>query len=119
MRHVALEGRCFVLSANQFARRGDYPNDYDTTEFGSDPRTVVARGGSCIVNPLGEVIAGPDYDGETTLVVDLDMSDIARGKFDFDVVGHCARPDVLRLVVDERPARAVTAAGPPVGAGKT
>ena len=36
MRHIALEGRCFVLSANQFARRRDYPADYPT-EFGDDP----------------------------------------------------------------------------------
>jgi nitrilase len=101
MRHIALEGRCFVLSCNQFARRSDYPIEFET-EFGNDPQTIVSRGGSCIVNPLGEVIAGPNYDGETILTADLDMGDIARGKYDFDVVGHYARPDIFRLDVNER-----------------
>jgi nitrilase len=102
MRHIALEGRCFVLSCNQFCRRADYPDDY-ATAFGDEPDTIISCGGSCIIGPLGQVLAGPDFDGETILTADLDMGDIARGKFDFDVAGHYARPDVFRLVVDERP----------------
>jgi nitrilase len=111
MRHIALEGRCFVLSCNQFARRGDYPIDFET-EFGNDPETVMSRGGSCIVNPLGEVIAGPDYEGETILTADLDLGDIARGKYDFDVVGHYARPDIFRLEVNERRTEPVSKIAP-------
>ena len=99
MRHVAVEGRCFVLSCNQFCRRSDYPADY-ATPFGDDPKTVLSRGGSCIINPLGEILAGPDYEDETILTADIDPADVARGKFDFDAVGHYARPDVFRLVVD-------------------
>lgn len=102
MRHVALEGRCFVLSCNQFTRRSDYPDDYRAIQ-GDDPDTVISRGGSLIVSPLGEVLAGPDYDGETILSADLDLDEIARGKYDFDVAGHYARPDVFRLSVNERP----------------
>jgi nitrilase len=59
------------------------------------------RGGSVIVSPLGEVLAGPDFDGECILTADLDLDDITRGKYDFDAVGHYARPDVFRLLVDE------------------
>src|SRR3954468_10614175 len=99
MRHIACEGRCFVLSANQFVRRSDFPADYRTC-FGDDPETVLSRGGSCIVNPLGEILAGPDYDGETILYADLDLDEIARGQFDFDAVGHYARPDIFRLEVN-------------------
>ncbi len=100
MRHIALEGRCFVLGCNQFARRSDYPADYPAIQ-GDDPATVMSRGGSCIVNPLGRVLAGPAFDGPAILSADLDLDEVARGKFDFDVAGHYARPDVFRLVVNE------------------
>lgn len=103
MRHVALEGRCFVLSCNQFARRHDYPVDYDAIQ-GGDPDLILSRGGSMIVSPLGEVLAGPNFEEETILSADLDLDEIARGKFDFDVVGHYARPDVFQLHVNENPA---------------
>lgn len=115
MRHIACEGRCFVLSCNQYALRSDYPDDYDTT-FDQDRDTVYCRGGSCIVNPLGEVIAGPDYEGETILTADLDLREIARGKFDLDVVGHYARPDVFQLIVNESANATVTGvSGPAAG----
>ena len=102
MRHVALEGRCFVLSCNQFARRRDFPDDYAAIQ-GDNPETVISRGGSCIVGPLGQVLAGPNFDGEAILTADLDLDDIARGKYDFDVTGHYARPDIFRLLVNESP----------------
>jgi len=63
---------------------------------------VLCRGGSSIISPLGEVIAGPLYGEEGILYADLDLDDVARGKFDFDVIGHYARPDVFKLIVDER-----------------
>jgi nitrilase len=110
MRHIAVEGRCFVLSCNQYALRSDYPDDYDSA-FGDDPDTVYCRGGSCIVNPMGEVIAGPDYEGETILAADLDLREIARGKFDLDVIGHYARPDIFQLTVNEFPTATVNGAG--------
>jgi nitrilase len=106
MRHIALEGRCFVLSCNQFARRSDYPKDYPG-DFPTNPNAIVTRGGSCIVSPLGELIAGPVYDEEMILTADLDLDDVVRGKFDFDVVGHYARPDVFQLRVNEQPTPAV------------
>jgi len=102
MQHIALEGRCFVLSCCQFTRRGDFPDDYDST-FGDDPETIISRGGSCIIGPLGEVLAGPDYDGPCILTAELDLNEIVRAKYDFDVTGHYARPDVFRLHVNERP----------------
>lgn len=112
MRHIATEGRCFVLSCNQYALRSDYPDDYDTA-FSNEPDAVYSRGGSCIVNPLGEIIAGPDYEGETILTADLDLREIARGKFDLDVIGHYARPDIFQLTVDESPTATVTYGGHP------
>jgi nitrilase len=94
MRHIALEGRCFVLSACQYTEK--------------------IRGGSVIVGPMGKVLAGPCYDGECVLTADLDLGEIAEGKFDLDVAGHYARPDVFRLEVStfssEHPSDADTAA---------
>jgi nitrilase len=106
MRHIALEGRCFVLSACQFARRADYPDAYDAIQ-GDDPATVLIRGGSCIVSPLGEVLAGPCFGDAAILAADLDLGTIARGKYDLDVVGHYARPDIFQLTVNTRPAAPV------------
>ncbi|HEY9446209.1 MAG TPA: nitrilase-related carbon-nitrogen hydrolase [Burkholderiales bacterium] len=102
VRHIALEGRCFVLSCNQFARRSDYPAGYLSGADG-EPDRVMSRGGSCIISPLGEILAGPNFESEAILVADLDMNEIAQGKFDFDCVGHYARPDVFSLQVDEAP----------------
>lgn len=100
LRHIALEGRCFVLSACQYLTRADCPPDYAAIQ-GNEPNTTLMRGGSSIVGPLGQVLAGPNFDGECILTADLDLADIPRGKFDFDVAGHYARPDVFRLLVNE------------------
>jgi nitrilase len=107
MRHIAVEGRCFVLSCNQFNRRRDFPADY-RARLGDDPDAVVTRGGSCVVDPFGNFLAGPDTEGETILMAEIDRAQIVRGKFDLDVVGHYARPDIFQLCVDERPKRPVT-----------
>jgi nitrilase len=102
MQHVALEGRCYVLSCNQFARRSSFPADYPTP-FGDEPDAVICLGGSCIVNPFGEILAGPNYDEECILTAPVDLDAITRAKYDLDVVGHYARPDVFRLHVNEKP----------------
>lgn len=114
MRHVALEGRCFVLSACQFLTRKDCPPDY-AAGFGDDPGAVLIRGGSCVVSPLGHLLAGPAFGEEAVLIADLDHDEIARARFDFDPVGHYARPDVFRLTVDESPRPTVAFTAPPPG----
>jgi nitrilase len=111
LRHIAVEGRCFVLGANQFARRSDYPADYRLPN-GGDPNTVLSRGGSCIVDPFGNFLAGPNCDGEAILFAELDLRQIVRGKYDLDVVGHYARPDIFQLQVDERPRQPVSIRAP-------
>lgn len=112
MTHIALEGGCFVLSANQFCRRKDYPPPpeylFSGTEDELNPDSVVCAGGSVIISPSGAILAGPNYDGEALISADLDMGEIARAKFDFDVVGHYSRPEVLSLIVRDHPAKPVT-----------
>ncbi|GLT63906.1 hypothetical protein SLA2020_364340 [Shorea laevis] len=112
MNHIALEGGCFVLSAIQFCQRKDYPPPPEYTLSGTDddlsPDSVACRGGSVIISPLGTVLAGPNHEGEGLLTADLDLGEIARAKFDFDVVGHYSRPDLLSLVVKDDPLSPVT-----------
>jgi nitrilase len=102
VRHIALEGRCFVLSACQLLRRENLPAGYPTDRLPTTQDALI-RGGSCIVGPLGEVLAGPKYGEECILTAELDRADLVRAKFDFDAVGHYARPDVFQLHVNEQP----------------
>ena len=100
LRHIACEGRCFVLAANQFVTRSPWPADWEPLPDGPE---ILCRGGSAIVGPLGDVLAGPLYDAEGILTADLERDELTRARFDFDVVGHYSRPDVFRLVVNESP----------------
>lgn len=108
MQHVALEGRCFVLSACQFLSGRDFPG-YMKNRISDDPEHVLMRGGSLIVSPLGEIVAGPVFGEETILYAELDTDDIIRGKFDFDAVGHYSRPDIFKLSVNEQSTSPVVA----------
>ncbi|HEY8394683.1 MAG TPA: nitrilase-related carbon-nitrogen hydrolase, partial [Thermaerobacter sp.] len=103
-RHIACEGRCFVLSCNQFVTRDMMPADWE--DIGPGPE-ILCRGGSAIVDPLGNYLAGPLYDREGILVADLDLNRITEARYDFDPVGHYNRPDVFRLLVNEEPMAAV------------
>ncbi|WP_207459718.1 carbon-nitrogen hydrolase family protein [Azospirillum sp. SYSU D00513] len=112
MRHIAYEGRTFVLSACQYMTRADAPADYDCIQ-GDDPATELIKGGSVIVGPLGEILAGPVYGREAVLTAEIDLFDTICGKYDLDVAGHYARPDIFTLSVDETPRAAVTLQPPP------
>ncbi|ANF57277.1 carbon-nitrogen hydrolase family protein [Halotalea alkalilenta] len=104
MRHIAHEGRCFVVSACQVQPS---PNELQTTVEGWDPERALIRGGSLIVGPLGDVLAGPLFDQPGLITAQIDTDELVRARYDLDVVGHYARPDVFRLSVDERDKRSV------------
>lgn len=93
--HIACEGRCYVIGCNQFVTKADYP-DFLQNEIANEP-DIMCRGGSALVSPLGEILAGPLYNEEGIITAELDMAEVARSKFDFDVIGHYARPDVFDL----------------------
>ena len=103
LRHIACEGRCFVLGCNQFVTKEMYPADLEALDELDSLPDIICRGGSAIISPLGKVLAGPLWDKEDMLIADLNLSLIARSKFDFDVVGDYARPDVFQLMVNEKP----------------
>jgi len=108
LRHIACEGRCFVLGCNQFVTKSMVPADLPSIDELAGQPEILCQGGSAIVSPVGDVLAGPLYDQEGMLLADLDLGEIVRARFDFDVVGHYARPDVFRLTVNEQPAPPVT-----------
>ena len=107
MRHIALEGRCFVLSACQFSQKSDFPEG-TRIHFGDPQSNTLIRGGSVIIGPLGNIIAGPVYDREELLLAQLDLDEIAQAKFDFDPVGHYGRPDIFQLKINETQQRPVS-----------
>lgn len=113
LQHIACEGRCFVLGCNQFLTKDMVPADLEGFEELVAQPDVMCRGGSAILSPLGDYLAGPLFDQEGILYADLDMARIVEARFDFDPVGHYARPDVFRLTVNERPARSVETSSEP------
>lgn len=100
IRHIAMEGRCFVLSSNQYVTKDMYPEDLACYDDLASAPDVMSNGGSAIVGPLGEYVAEPVWGREEMIIADLDMRQIASSQFDFDPVGHYSRPDVLKLVVN-------------------
>ena len=104
MRHIAHEGRCFVVSACQIqpspAELGIEVADWDSNR-------PLIRGGSLIVGPLGDVLAGPMREQAGLLTAQVDTAQLVQARYDFDVVGHYSRPDVFELTVDERPKQGV------------
>jgi nitrilase len=107
LRHIACEGRCFVLGANQFVTRAMYPEGLPCLDELEGSPEILSRGGSVIVGPLGDILAGPLFDREDLLLAEIDLTEIVQARLDFDVVGHYARPDVFQLSVNEKPRAAV------------
>ncbi|EHK47735.1 nitrilase [Trichoderma atroviride IMI 206040] len=97
METIGYEGRCFVLSANQAVRDDQLPEWI--TEIKREGK-MVSSGGSCIVSPFGQVLAGPlwDKDGEL-LIQELDFEECERGRLDLDVAGSYSRNDSFHLEV--------------------
>ena len=103
MQMIALEGRCFVVSACQFMIAGDVKADWFKSIQGTSPETVLIGGGSCILSPMGEILAAPLFNQEAILTAEIDLDEITRGKFDLDNAGHYSRPDVFNLSVETKP----------------
>lgn len=101
MQHIALEGRCFVLASNQVVQKSDYPERYQA-ELADEPE-LMSRGGSVIISPMGEILAGPLWNGEGLLTAELDFATLAKSKLDFDCVGHYSRPDVFTFDAVNQP----------------
>jgi nitrilase len=110
MRHIAKEGRCYVIAVSPVLRDGDIPAElrgdiYASGAEGEDQ--WCSRGNGMIVAPGGEVLAGPVREKEAIVYAEIDLAEVRRHRRMFDPVGHYARPDVFTLHVDARPKPAV------------
>lgn len=102
MQHIAFEGRCYVIGCNQYFTKSDFPSHLQP-ELAPDRPEVLSRGGSVIVSPLGEVLAGPLYGEEGILTAEVDLDELVRSRMDFDVTGHYSRDDIFELSVKDQP----------------
>ena len=101
IQHIAIEGKCYFVNADMIIRKDSYPDDLRAEEINNLPYWV-CRGGSCIIDPFGHYVTDPVWDEETVIYADLDMELPASCKMEHDAVGHYARPDVLKLVVEDK-----------------
>ncbi len=104
MQHIALEGRCFVISACQYQPS---PNELGLKVENWPSDEALIPGGSVIFGPLGEKLAGPLIGEEGLISTKVDLNDIAKSRYDLDVIGHYARPDIFELRVNETPRQSV------------
>jgi nitrilase len=121
LRHIAKEGRVFVVGCGMALRKADIPDQFELKQrFYQQVGEWINVGDSAIVNPDGEFIAGPLREQEGILYAEIDPTQMRGPKWMLDVAGHYARPDVFQLTVhrESRPMIRTKEAAPQV-AGET
>ena len=103
IRHIAIEGHCYVVNSDLFFTRDHYPEDLHCPQEIARLPQIVCRGGSCVMDPYGHYAAEPLWDREGILYADLEMDKVPMSRMEFDVCGHYSRPDLLHLIVSSEP----------------
>ncbi|MBB1488993.1 carbon-nitrogen hydrolase family protein [Oceanospirillum sp. D5] len=98
MRHIAYEGRMFLISACQYQPS---PEEQGINTEWPDQQTLI-RGGSVIISPMGDILAGPVCEQEGLITAEINLNEIVKARYDLDVSGHYARNDIFQLTVDAR-----------------
>lgn len=118
-RHYAFEGQCFALAAGSILSKGDVLDGFHSLELGTHPGRelleaipgesgrLLMNGGSAVIAPSTEFLAGPLCDQPGILQADLHPELATQGRLTIDTDGHYSRPDIFRLEVDERERRNV------------
>ena len=91
-----------LINCDMYFTRDTYPADLQAQDEIAKLPEKVCRGGSCIVDPYGHYLTEPVWDKEAVIYAELDMSKVAASRMEFDVCGHYARPDVLKLVIEDK-----------------
>ena len=101
MRHIAREGGMFVIGVCSAVHMDDIPDKYEFKELYSENQTWINPGNSCIINPRGEIIAGPVAEKSELIYAKIDLDQIPAAKRMFDVTGHYGRPDVFKYKINK------------------
>lgn len=102
MRHIAREGRCWVLSCGVALERSDLPKDFpNMDELYPADEDWINPGDSLVVSPSGEIVSGPLSKEKGFIIVDIEVEKAATSKRALDVAGHYSRPDIFQLQVDK------------------
>lgn len=101
IRHIAIEGHCYVINVNQYVTKDMYPDIFHCPDEMAKLPDKVLTGGSCIVDPFGHYVKDPVWDKEEIIYIDIDMDKVPLSRMEFDGTGHYSRPDVLELVIHE------------------
>lgn len=104
MRHIALEGRCWVIGSGTVLKGSDIPDDFpERARLFPDAEEWINDGDSVVVDPQGKIVAGPMRREAGILYADIDIARVAPSRRTLDVAGHYARPDVFELRVHQAP----------------
>lgn len=102
-KHIAREGRCYVVGCGNLIQGKDIPTDFpDKASLYPDADEWVNPGDSIIIAPGGEVLEGPLHRESGILYADIDREHVAASKRALDVVGHYSRPDIFTLQVNTK-----------------
>lgn len=100
IRHIAIEGHCYVINVDQYVSKKAYPKALHAQEEIDRLPDIVIKGGSCIVDPYGHYLTEPVWNEEAIIYAELDMETVPASRMEFDAVGHYSRPDVLQLQIN-------------------
>ena len=101
IRHIAIEGHCYFINCDMYFTREMYPETEGAEREIAALPDIVCRGGSCVIDPYGHEISETLWDKEGIIYAELDMQKVPASRMEHDVCGHYARPDVLKLSVQE------------------